>query len=617
MTADPAAEAHATLADLFVVAPPFLDPNSPYAALGYLTGYLGRRGYVVRPVDLGITVLNRLLTADGVKRLAQHTATESTFPWNEYADRIDTVMAFLRGEDPSTALRLTQSAWFPGLLDQDPLTGSSGEAAWALPRSGDGASLVASRFLRQLEGAVSTLVDARFRLDSFGSDLTLQASTFRDLLDEILTNPSPVTAEIEAVVAESIAPHCPRVVAVTVPFRGCLSGAVLVAHQVRRSLPDVRIVLGGAFVSTELRAMDDATAFEIFDHVVLDDGYEPLARILAVRPGTPATGLVRTFDRTADGIRWHGGDDVHTHHRAVGEPDYDRLAGAPYFSLVDRGDPMERLWRHFRWTKLVAAHGCYWARCSFCDVSLDYVRRFQRLSGAEVADQMVSLALRTGRRGFHFVDEALPPAFMVELADALCRKDRGIHWWGNVRLEPAFTEPVVAGLAEGGCIAVTAGLEVPSDRLLTGMRKGLTISSAINTLRAFREHSVLTHLYLMFGFPGETLQETIDGLELVRRLFRQNLIASANWQRFCLTRHSPLGAQLQAEDQPDAPRSLGDLERPADPAWLGQDWIATALATATDAFIRGEGTEVDVRDWFERPVPGPRAWTDLDLEASS
>jgi hypothetical protein len=603
--------------DLAVVAPPFLGPNSPYAALGYLTGYLGRRGYLVRPLDLGIAVLNRLLTGDGVKRMAEHAGNESTFPWNDYADRIEPVMAFLRGEDPSAALRLTQPAWFPSLLAQDFTPPRAREAAKALARSGDGASLIATRFLRRLEGAISTEVDTRFRLDSFGADLTLQAATFHDLLKEILANPSPVTAEIEAVVVESIAADCPRVVAVTVPFRGCLSGAVLVAHQVRRSLPNVRIVLGGAFVSTELRALDDASAFEVFDQVVLDDGYEPLERILAAGPGSPATGLVRTFERASAGIRWHGGDDVHTHHRAVGEPDYDGLAGAPYFSLVDRGDPMERLWRHFRWTKLVAANGCYWARCSFCDVSLDYVRRFQRLSGAEVADHMVSLARRTGRRGFHFVDEALPPAFMIELADALRQKDRGIHWWGNVRLERAFTDQVVADLAEGGCIAVTAGLEVPSDRLLAGMRKGLTISSAIDTLRAFREHSVLSHLYLMFGFPDETLQETIDGLELVRQLFRQNLIASAHWQRFCLTRHSPLGAQSPAESMPESPLAIGDLERPADPAWLGQDWIATALATATDAFIRGDGTEVDVREWFERPVPPPHAWTDLGLGESS
>jgi hypothetical protein len=41
-------------------------------------------------------------------------------------------------------------------------------------------------------------------------------------------------------------------------------------------------------------------------------------------------------------------------------------------------NPMHRLWSDGRWNKLTVAHGCYWKKCSFCDVGLDYIGALRR-----------------------------------------------------------------------------------------------------------------------------------------------------------------------------------------------------------------------------------------------
>jgi hypothetical protein len=49
----------------------------------------------------------------------------------------------------------------------------------------------------------------------------------------------------------------------------------------------------------------------------------------------------------------------------------------------------------------------------------------------------------------------------------------------------------------------------------------------------------MVHAYLMYGYPTQTIQETVDSLEMVRQLFKQSL-QSGFWHQFAMTAHSPL-----------------------------------------------------------------------------
>jgi radical SAM superfamily enzyme YgiQ (UPF0313 family) len=292
--------------------------------------------------------------------------------------------------------------------------------------------------------------------------------------------------------------------------------------------------------------------------------------------------------------------------RDTGIPTYDGLPLDQYVSVMEMLNPMHRFWSDGRWNKITLAHGCYWKKCSFCDVSLDYIGRYDKPSTDLVMQRIQSLIAETGETGFHLVDEAAPPAGLRALAKRLIAEKLSITWWGNIRFEKTFTPELCHLLGQSGCVAVSGGLEVASDRLLELMKKGVTVEQVARVTRAFTDAGIMVHAYLMYGFPTETVQDTVDALERVRQLFAAGCIQSAYWHRFTATAHSPIGLN---------PKQYGITLRPPqdilfahndidfdDPVGTDHDFLGSGLRKALYNYMHGVGLDADVREWFE---PGP------------
>ena len=294
----------------------------------------------------------------------------------------------------------------------------------------------------------------------------------------------------------------------------------------------------------------------------------------------------------------------------VGCPTYSGLNLDRYLTILDSTNPMHRLWSEGHWNKLTVAHGCYWKQCTFCDVGLNYISRYEMTPTDRLIQQIEQLIAETGRRGFHFVDEAAPPAALKALALALLERGITISWWGNIRFEEAFTPDLCRLLAASGCIAVTAGLEAASDRLLEKIKKGITVDQTALVAAAFKDAGILIHAYLMYGCPSETVQETVDSLERVRQLVTADLMQSAFWHRFTATAHSPIGLKPAAHGL----RILGptfqgfaenDLQH-EDREGETPDWLGEGLRRSMLNYLEGKGLTLDVRQWFDHATPKPR-----------
>ncbi|WP_288253720.1 radical SAM protein, partial [uncultured Hydrogenophaga sp.] len=265
-----------------------------------------------------------------------------------------------------------------------------------------------------------------------------------------------------------------------------------------------------------------------------------------------------------------------------------------------------------RWNKLTVAHGCYWKKCSFCDVGLDYIGRYETAEARTLVDRIERIVDETGQTGFHFVDEAAPPKALKALAEELLRRDLAISWWGNIRFEKTFTPELSQLLADSGCIAMSGGLEVASDRLLTLMKKGVTVDQVARVTKGFSDAGILVHAYLMYGFPTQTVQDTVDALEYVRQLFLNGCIQSGFFHRFSCTVHSPVGLNPQdygIELIPLPPVSFAKNDIGfIDPTGVDHDALGVGLRKALYNYMHGTGLEEDVRAWFEHlPHPVPRA----------
>jgi hypothetical protein len=569
-----------------------------------------------------------LLSKQGLQRVAacvkalpisKQSASVQSFAAQQarYLQTVEPVIAFLQGRDATLAHRIVSRQYLPegprfASLDVYVDDEGGDPLGWAFGALGqtDRAKHLATLYLNDLADVLRDAVDDRFEFVRYAESLAGSQPTFEPLAQALGAPPTLVDEVLQSLTLSAVQRHTPDLVVLSVPFPGTVYAALRIAQTIKKHSPKTRIVLGGGFVNTELRELKEPRLFDFVDYVTLDAGERPLLSLIEHLQGQrSAQRLVRTFVRDAASaeVRYINMMEADIAFAEVGTPTWDGLLLTQYLSLLDMLNPMHRLWSDGRWNKLTVAHGCYWKKCSFCDVSLDYISRYEGASASVLADRIDAIVQETGQTGFHFVDEAAPPKALKALATELIARQTGISWWGNIRFEKTFTPDLCQLLADSGCIAVSGGLEVASDRLLALMKKGVSVDQVACVTRAFSEAGILVHAYLMYGFPTQTVQDTVDALELVRQLFVNGCIQSGFFHRFACTVHSPVG--LNPEDygvtlQPLPPGKFAKNDVAfVDPTGVDHEALGVGLKKAIYNYMHGIGLEEDVRSWFPFRVP--------------
>jgi len=603
------------------IIPPMTQLNTPYPATAYITGFLHSRGFKAAQVDLSIALAHKLLSVPGLQAVhgevvalprKSHTPATRFFAehFESYCTTISPAIRFLKGRDPTLAHRIASRRYLPegprfALLEQYVDSQQHGGDAlnWAFGALGlqDLARHIATLYLNDLADVIHDAVDPRFEFVRYAESLAASQPTFDQLQTALNAPHNLIDAALHTLTLEALSQHQPNLLLITAPFPGNVYGAFRVAQTAKQLQPSIVTVLGGGYCNTELRDMKEPRVFDYFDFVTLDAGERPLLSLIEHLQNTrPIDKLVRTYTRTHQYVDFREPDIALSE---SGTPTYDGLPLGDYLSLLDMLNPMHRLWSDGRWNKLTVAHGCYWKKCSFCDVDLDYISRYDLANTEVLIRRIESLIGETGQTGFHFVDEAAPPKALKSLATALLQRKLDISWWGNIRFEKSFNAGLCQLMADSGCIAVTGGLEVASDRLLKLMKKGVSVEQVARVTRAFSDAGILVHAYLMYGFPTQTAQDTVDSLEYVRQMFAAGCIQSGFFHRFTCTVHSPVGKN---------PQDYGvTLSRPlhatfanndinfTDATGLDHDLYAAGLKKALFNYMHGIGLDLDVREWFE------------------
>jgi hypothetical protein len=630
---------------ILLVTPPLTQLNTPYPASPYLAGYLEKCGYQVSQLDLGIELINKIFTTSVLKdifdlvdakfisKVADSEINTQEVPSVngkrmlalrlQYENTIEPVMRFLKGQDPTLAQRIISRKYLPegkrfgSLNDLDLDFGEMGIH--------DKAVHLATRYIEDLTDFIRCYVAPNFELIKYAEKLCLYLPEFDPLIEEIEKEPvNCIDTLMLSIFEETFLRVNPQMVGFCVPFPGNLYGALKCGAFLKKKYPSVITVMGGGYVNTELRQLKDIRLFRYIDFLTFDDGELPLERLVkgflkseknldqlragAIENVLQDDSLIRTMFCYQDTIQLIQIESVQNIPMAdLGVPNYSGMPLSLYFDMTDVTNPMMRLWSNGRWNKMILAHGCYWAKCAFCDTSLDYISRYESVSAAVTVDRMEAIVLQTGQSGFHFVDEAAPPAVLKNMALEIINRRLQITWWGNIRFEKMFTPELCKLLAQSGCIAVSGGIEVASDRLLQLMNKGVNISGASKACKAFSDAGIMVHAYLMYGFPSQTEQETIDSLEIVRQFFSLKLIQSAFWHRFALTVHSPVcqcpdkfGVEVLKENQ----HTFSNNEIPFyDPLNIDHDLFSDGLRLATYNYMHGVGLDKKVFTWFDTRVP--------------
>lgn len=227
----------------------------------------------------------------------------------------------------------------------------------------------------------------------------------------------------------------------------------------RKEHPDLKVVLGGGLVTSWMRRPGWKNPFGgLVDHMVAGPGEQALLAMQGLKT-TPGVDL----------------------------PDYDGLPVTEYFA------PGFIL-------PYSASTGCYWGRCSFCPEVAEG-NRYKPIDPRTALEQVNHLAERTHPSLVHFLDNAMSPALLEEIARSPLERP----WYGFVRITPHLALPdFCRALKRSGCVMLKLGLESGDQEVLDRLQKGIDLDLAARALKALSDAGIGTYVYLLFGTPVET-----------------------------------------------------------------------------------------------------------------
>ncbi|MFL9832915.1 B12-binding domain-containing radical SAM protein [Chryseobacterium terrae] len=603
--------------DLLLITPPFTQLNTPYPATAYIKGFLNTKNISSYQIDLGIEVILELFSKDGIQKIFDTEIDLQNISENsqrifalrdEYLKTIDQVILFLQNKNPTLARQICSMNFLPEASRFNQLDDM--EFAFGNMGLQDKAKHLATLYLEDLSDYIVENVDSDFGFSRYAERLGKSANSFDELYLKLNDSQTFIDNFTLKILNEKLELIQPKLLCFSIPFPGNLYSAFRCAKFIKENYPHIKTAMGGGFPNTELREIKDQRVFEFFDFITLDDGEVPLELVyesVCYSDQSEKSQYKRTFLIENQEVTYKNNSTKYDYKQSeIGTPDYTDLQLDKYISVIEIANPMHSLWSDGRWNKLTMAHGCYWGKCTFCDISLDYIKIYEPISAKILVDRMEELIKTTGETGFHFVDEAAPPALMREVALEILRRNLVVTWWTNIRFEKSFTQDLCFLLKLSGCVAVSGGLEVASDRLLKLIDKGVSVDQVAKVTKNFTEAGIMVHAYLMYGYPTQTVQETVDSLEMVRQLFEMGILQSGFWHQFAMTAHSPVGQNPEEFGVTPIKQEIkfanNDIDF-TDKTGIDHSKFSFGLKKSLFNFMHGINFEIPLQDWFDFKIP--------------
>lgn len=598
---------------VLLITPPFTQLNTTYPATTYLKGFLDSKNIATNQCDLSIELFTKIFTKDFIALIfkeAEKNNENIEFPLvyaqrEDYILKVDSVIRFLQQHEVTAAYQVLQPHFLPKAHRSNQINEEEFEYSFGNIGIIDKAKHLATLFVEELGDFIKANVDDFFSFTRYAEQIATAASSFDEIEEHLSYQTTIIEDQLLLLLASKLEQYQPNLVCFTIPFPGNLFSALRCAQFIKKYAKKTKIAFGGGYCNTELLSLSDPRIFNYVDFITLNDGESPLLKLCEfIENKIEKKELERTYLLDNGKVIYQNKlPNTIFHHSNLPVPSYADLPLHLYLSFLDVLNPMHRLWTDGKWNKLTIAHGCYWKQCTFCDVHLDYISNYQNTTAEDLVNKIEKIIAQTGTYGFHFVDEAAPPKMLKAMAEELIKRKIFITWWTNIRFEKTFNDQLCELLSKSGCIAVTGGLEVASDRLLSKIKKGVDIAQVAKVTHSFSKNNIMVHAYLMYGFPTETDQETIDSLEVVRQLFENNCIQSAFWHLFTTTAHSPIGKKPNDFGiKIIGPKFKGFAQNDLfhkDPTGANHKKYSEGLNLALQNYLNGLGFDINLQEWFD------------------
>ncbi|MBQ5570861.1 MAG: radical SAM protein [Treponema sp.] len=657
-----------------IIQPPLVQLNTAYPSGAYLSAFFKSQNVCSSWHDLSIVLIDRIFCKGGLERLFELTEKKALSLAEGFAKNgedfaaknlkqyilqkdlwilwIDSIMKILRDGSKSSSRELTHKFVFSPFVPRGMRMESYLEKLDAMPTADDARNL-AGAALEDLADYINVAFDKDFALIRYAESIAVGKKSFGEIEGSL---DSPVLKEFYEKVLEQV--FCPGgredtkimgeakegrrcLVCISLPFAGTFTPALFTGRFLKQRYGSkVFISFGGGFINTELRDFDLPEFERYADAISLDRGYGSYRRLLesGILSGKDFYGSgVSTGSRIYKMRLWFSSNgktvtiapseddgEMATFENSVTKslvPDYSDIDFSLYPRMADDTNPMQRLWSDGSWIKAYLAHGCYWHKCAFCDVTLDYVCSYKMTDIEHLYSGLLEQAKEKGVYGIHFVDEALPPAGCIRFAKCNLKEGTPLSYWGNVRFEKVYSRDMADFLCFGGLTGVSGGIEIATGNGLDKISKGTDLDSIVSACCAFKEAGILIHAYMIYGYFGESAQDTINSMETLRQFFELGLLDSCFWHKFVLTRHSRIYDEWKHGLYPDLcpteeegaglfAKNGMHFKGEGDSKKFGR-----GLNLALNSWMHGEKLGMNVCKWFDFKTPMPTVAHDLVQKA--
>lgn len=190
-----------------------------------------------------------------------------------------------------------------------------------------------------------------------------------------------------------------------------------------------------------------------------------------------------------------------------------------------------------------ASRSCYWRKCVFCTHHAG--SRYAIKSVPKIMAEIRALQEAHGARYFHFVDEAISPAYLRRLSEAVIAEGLDINFYIYARFEEGFNQDLFRLAHQAGLRMVLWGFESASERVYALMNKGPIAKKQerLEILKSAYAAGVWNFLFLMFNFPTESLDEAKETVDFARD--NRHLLSHGTGSTFMLVGDSPMLRDLE------------------------------------------------------------------------
>ena len=189
----------------------------------------------------------------------------------------------------------------------------------------------------------------------------------------------------------------------------------------------------------------------------------------------------------------------------------------PAWDLLD-AESYRNAWREahgYFSLNMASTRGCPF-HCNWCAKPI-WGQRYAMRSPANVAAEMAELKGTIKPDHLWFSDDifGLQPRWVAEFADEVRSRDASIPFMIQSRVD-LMTDKAVRALARAGCVEVWMGVESGSQKILDAMDKGTKLPQIPVARQRLKEAGIKACFFIQFGYPGETFEDVMATVRLVR-----------------------------------------------------------------------------------------------------